>query len=297
MRIAIISGKGGSGKSSISAAFVSLCEKVVAVDCDVDASNLPLLFKHHVWKEEKFISGYHLQIDADNCVGCGICADNCAFHALEVVDGKAVVNPFFCEDCCLCERLCPTHSITLSPDPRSSIFQSHFPYGELIHGHLQPGDDNSGKMIAHLREIADKVMEDTHIDLQLLDGPPGIGCPVISTITGIDRIVIVTEPTRSGLSDLSRASQVAASFCKEVFVIINKCDINDVSRQQILDFCSEHCLSVLAELPFNKDIVDAQVAGKSIIEYRPYSPISQQLTQAFSQLTRHSYPNAQQQIS
>ena len=284
MKIAIISGKGGSGKSSISAAFVALCEKVVAVDCDVDASNLPLLFSHQTWEEEKFISGYQLDVDADNCIGCGICADNCAFHAMQVVDGKAVVNPFFCEDCRLCERLCPTQSITLTPDPRSVIYKSHFKYGQLVHGHLQPGDDNSGRMIAHMRELADSVSKETQIELQILDGPPGIGCPVISTITGIDRIVIVAEPTRSGLSDLKRACQVAASFCKELFIVINKCDINEMCRQQILDFCSKQEITVLAELPFNKELVDAQVAGKSIIEYSPNSLVSQQLTKAYNTL-------------
>lgn len=284
MKIAIISGKGGSGKSSISAAFVALCDKVVAVDCDVDASNLPLLFTHQTWDKEKFISGYQLEVNTESCIGCGICADNCAFNAMEIIDGKAVANPFFCEDCRLCEHLCPTQSITLSPDPRSTIYKSHFQYGEMIHGHLQPGDDNSGKMIAHMREIADKVMKDTNIELQILDGPPGIGCPVISTITGIDRIVIVTEPTRSGLSDLNRASQVAASFCKDLYVIINKSDINETCRQQIVNFCHKQHMTVVAELPFNRDMVDAQVAGNSIIEFSPDSPISQQLTLAFREI-------------
>ena len=284
MKIAIISGKGGSGKSSISAAFITLAGKVVAVDCDVDASNLPLLFDHESWDEEKFISGYRLEVNPKSCIGCGICEENCAFQAIKVVEGKAVVNPFFCEDCHLCERLCPTQSITLTPDPRSHIYKSHFPYGELVHGHLQPGDDNSGKMIAHLREIADKVMKDTQIDLQLLDGPPGIGCPVISTITGIDRIVIVAEPTRSGLSDLKRACQVASSFCKRLYVIINKCDINEACRQDIRTLCNEKGIPVIAELPFHKDIVQAQVAGKSIITYAPQSLVSQLLSKAFQHL-------------
>ena len=281
MKIAIISGKGGSGKSSISAAFVALSTHVVAVDCDVDASNLPLLFDHKAWKEERFISGYHLKVNQANCIGCGICEDSCAFHAIKVKEGIAIVNPFFCEDCHLCERLCPTQSITLTPDPRSIIYESHFAYGELIHGHLQPGDDNSGKMIARMRELADKVMKETNSPLQILDGPPGIGCPVISTITGINRVVIVSEPTRSGLSDLKRACQVAASFCKELFVIINKCDINEACRQSILAFCEEQHIRILAELPFHKDMVRAQVAGRSIIEYAPNSPISQLLSHAY----------------
>lgn len=284
MKTAIISGKGGSGKSSVSAAFIALTKDVVAVDCDVDASNLPLLFKHEPWSEEKFISGYRLDVNAEQCIGCGICAENCAFHAISMDNGKVVVNPFFCEDCRLCERLCPTHSISLIPEPRSRIFKSHFPYGQLVHGHLQPGDDNSGKMIARMREIADTVMEETQAKIQILDGPPGIGCPVISTITGMDRIVIVTEPTRSGLSDLKRACQVSASFCKQLFIIINKCDINDNCRQAILDFCKETTIPVVTQIPFAKEIVDSQVQGKSIIEYAPNSPVSQALRTAYQQV-------------
>ena len=284
MKIAIISGKGGSGKSSISAAFIALSKKIVAVDCDVDASNLPLLFEHTPWEEEKFISGYRLDVDAERCIGCGVCQENCAFHAIHVIDGKASVNPFFCEDCRLCERLCPTQSITLTADARSSIYKSHFPYGQLIHGHLQPGDDNSGKMIARMREIADAVLLESDADLQILDGPPGIGCPVISTITGMDRIIMVAEPTRSGLSDLRRAYQVASSFCKHLFVVINKCDISDECRQDILALCKEKQLPVIAELPFDKDMVNAQVQGRSIIEYAPQSLVSRLLIQAYQHL-------------
>ena len=284
MKIAIISGKGGSGKSSVSAAFVALSEPVVAVDCDVDASNLPLLFTHSTWSEDHFVSGYRLDVCQEQCIGCGLCVENCAFHALKMENDKPVVNPFFCEDCRLCERLCPTGSITLTPEARSSIYKSKFAYGQLIHGHLQPGDDNSGKMIAHMREIADEVMKDSHIALQILDGPPGIGCPVISTITGMDRIVIVTEPTRSGLSDLQRACQVSASFCEHLFIIINKCDINDSCRKEILKMSKEKNIPVIAQLPFTKEIVEAQIQGKSIIDYAPLSSISEALRKAFTEI-------------
>ena len=286
MRIAIISGKGGSGKSSVTAALVTMCHNVVAVDCDVDASNLPLLFSHKSYEEEKFVSGFRLDIDEDTCTGCGICEDSCAFHAMTVVDGIARVNPFFCEDCRLCERLCPSHSISLTPEPRSAIYKSHFDYGTLVHGRLKPGDDNSGRMIAHMRNIADEVMKQTNASMQILDGPPGIGCPVISTITGMDRILIVAEPTRSGLSDLKRACKVASSFCKELYVVINKCDINEVCKKDILGFCKEMNIMVLAELPFSKEMVDAQVAGKSITEYAPLSAISVMLGDALKILTR-----------
>lgn len=284
MKIAIISGKGGSGKSSVTAAFVALSENVVAVDCDVDASNLPLVFQHNTLDEEKFVSGYQLNVNNELCIGCGICEDNCAFHAIHVRNGLAEQNPFLCEDCRLCERLCPTHSISLTPEKRSVIYKSKFSHGFMIHGHLYPGDDNSGKMIARIREIADETMKNSMTDLQLLDGPPGIGCPVISTITGMDRIVIIAEPTHSGLADLKRALQVSSSFCRNISVIINKYNINDEYRQYILSLCKATNIPVIAEIPFNKNVVNAQVQGKSIIEYAPHSTVSMILKEAYLHL-------------
>ena len=286
MKIAIISGKGGSGKSSITAAFVALSPKVVAIDCDVDASNLPLLFSYTPCEKEQFVSGHQLLIDASKCIGCGICQDSCAFHAINILDGTAVVNPFFCEDCRLCEKLCPTQSITLAAEAQSTIYKSHFSHGILIHGHLHPGDDNSGKMIARLREIADETMQKEGIKLQLLDGPPGIGCPVLSTITGIDKVVIVAEPTRSGLSDLKRACQVSQSFCKDLHVIINKCDINTKCKEEIVNVCHQMDIPILAQIPFDKQLVDAQVQGESIVDHAPESIVSRTLVDAYHTLIK-----------
>ena len=287
MKVAVISGKGGSGKSSVSAALISLSQRVVAVDCDVDASNLPLLFPHEIEQEETFASGMEVVVDAERCVGCGICVDNCAFHAL-ALDGKGVAyaKDFSCEGCGLCMRLCPQNAISMQPEMGSVIYTSSFSNGTMVHGELSPGDDNSGKMIARLRDIADAEMKAQHADLQLLDGPPGIGCPVLSTVTGMDRVVIVSEPTLSGISDLCRAYQVAHSFCKDIKVVINKCDINEDNASAIHRFCEERDIPVVAMLPFDRRLVEAQIACQSIVTYAPQSECAKALVDAYENICK-----------
>ena len=285
MKIAIISGKGGSGKSSISAAFVALAGKVVAVDCDVDASNLPLLMPHEVMRSESFVSGEDVVVDRDRCVGCGLCVDGCGFSALHLdAHQKAEANGLLCEGCGYCVKICPQHAISIHDVARSHIFVSRFSAGSLVYGNLYPGDDNSGKMIARIREIADEVMKNGNYDLQLLDGPPGISCPVLSTITGVDRIVIVAEPTLSGMSDLERACHVADSYCKDVHVIINKCNMNEENRRSIVSMCNKLNIPVLAELPLDRKFVEAQLACQSMITYAPASQTAHILTDAFERL-------------
>lgn len=285
MKVAVVSGKGGSGKSSVSAALISLCPKVVAVDCDVDASNLPLLFPHEIRKSEAFASGMEVVADAERCVGCGICVDHCAFGAL-FMDGNGVVQTrdFSCEGCGLCVRLCPQEALRMVPEMKSQIYTSGFAHGVMVHGELNPGDDNSGRMIARLRDIADAEMKAAQMDLQILDGPPGIGCPVLSTVTGVDRVVIVCEPTLSGISDLQRAYQVAHSFCKDIKVIVNKYNINAENAVQIQRFCADRNIPVVARLPFDRRLVDAQIHCQSIVAYAPESECAQALRQAYQEI-------------
>ena len=281
MKIAVVSGKGGSGKTGVTASFVSLSDKVIAVDCDVDASNLPLVFPHKIEKEQTFVSGNHVDVDTDKCIGCGTCADKCSFGAITIRNGKAEVNPLLCEGCSVCEYVCPVGAMKLEEDANSVIYKSSFAHGIMIHGNLKPGDDNSGLMISKLRDFADAEMAVSKIDTQILDGPPGIGCPVLSTMTGMDKVVIVSEPTLSGLSDLKRIYQVAVSFCKNIFVIINKCDVNLKNRDEIKNFCNAMHLPVVAEIPFNRIMVDAQLNCISIVEYAPESECAKAVTAAF----------------
>lgn len=286
MKIAIVSGKGGSGKSTVAAALIDLAERVVAVDCDVDASNLPILFVHEVEAHENFVSGQRISIDATRCTRCGYCVDKCAFGALRPgSDGVPAANELLCEGCGLCGRLCPYSAITIEDEARSIIYTSRFPKGVLIHGELYPGDDNSGKMIARLRAIADAEAEKRHIPLQILDGPPGIGCPVLSTLTGADRVVIVSEPTLSGMSDLRRAYTVSRSFCKDIMVVMNKCDLNEVNRLAIHKLCDELDVPVVAELPFDRQLVEAQLHCQSIVAYAPESACAREMRRAFAVFT------------
>ncbi len=282
MKVAIISGKGGSGKSSVSAAFVALSEQVVAVDCDVDASNLPILFSHNVTAQENFVSGEKLIIDPVKCIGCNLCVEQCAFDALKGTDKVPEVNNFLCEGCDLCVRICPSEAISIQEEPNSKIYSSKIDKGVMVHGELFPGDDNSGKMIARIRTIADSITKKEHFSLQILDGPPGIGCPVLSTVTGIDRIVIVSEPTLSGISDLERAYRVGSSFCDDIMVVINKCDINDNNRKAIGSFCEKLNIPIIAEIPFDRRLVEAQLHCESIVTYAPESVCAQVLKNAYA---------------
>ena len=285
MKVAIVSGKGGSGKSSVTAAFIDLSQKVIAVDCDVDASNLPLLFPHQVQKDEPFVSGVQLVVDEETCLGCGRCIARCRYGALQRNEqGKAVANDFLCEGCGLCLKVCPVKAISLKEEAESTIFTSTFAKGLMVHGNLCPGDDNSGKMIARIRHLADEAMNQEGVDLQILDGPPGIGCPVLSTVTGMDKIVIVSEPTLSGMADLERAHKVASSFCKDLSVLINKCDINEENREHILRFCEAHHIPVVGELPLDRRMVEAQLQCQSIVNYAPQSETAKILQTAYQQI-------------
>lgn len=285
MKVAVISGKGGSGKSSLTASLIALSPQVVAVDCDVDASNLPLLFPHEIKDEATFASGMEVKVDDERCVGCGICVDNCAFDALEM-DSRGVphAKDFSCEGCGLCVRLCPQQALALQPEMGSKLYTSTFAHGFMVHGELNPGDDNSGQMIARLREMADEQMKISRTELQILDGPPGIGCPVLSTVTGVDRVVIVSEPTLSGISDLKRAYQVASSFCKDIKVVINKCNVNEENTASIHRFCEETQIPVVAQLPFDRRLVEAQLSCQSIVTYAPESVCAQELRSAYAAL-------------
>ena len=179
-----------------------------------------------------------------------------------------------CDGCYLCSRICPVQAIKMIPADKSRLYAGTFRYGDMVYGRLAPGEDNSGKLVNLLRDKAKKYAEDYGYETVILDGPPGIGCPVISTITGVDRVVIVTEPTISGFKDMQRAVDVACKFSLELFVIVNKYDLNKVVSKQIDVWCEERNIPVVAHLPFDNQIVDAMVVGKTIIEYNQDSEIS-----------------------
>jgi len=284
MEIAVISGKGGSGKSSISAAFISMLTNVVAIDCDVDASNLHLLFSP-IWKNEySFISGSYAVVNKDLCAKCGKCSRICSFHAIKTENDFPIIDEISCDGCQLCVHECPVSAIKMKKNDKSRIYIGQFKYGSMISGRLAPGEGNSGKMVNELRQLSWDMANDQQSDIIILDGPPGIGCSVISTITGVDKIVVVTEPSISGFSDLKRVITLLHHYDTSVYVIINKCSLNNEITDRIIQWCEDENVSVIATLPFSEEMVKSIVSRETIFEYNPNSEISKKLKIALTQI-------------
>jgi MinD superfamily P-loop ATPase len=277
MEIAVVSGKGGTGKSSISAAFATIGGEVVLVDCDVDAANLYLLFNPVNEEESVFVSGHKAVIDYDLCTSCGLCMTHCRFDAISEGEGRIIISEISCDGCFLCSRICPEKAITMVANDKSMLYAGSFRNGRMVYGRLAPGEENSGKLVNVVREKAKQTAGKYGLDTIILDGPPGIGCPVISTITGVDKVVVVTEPTISGLSDMKRAIEVVQKFNIPSFVIINKYDLNKSMSRKTEEWCIGNNVNVAGMLPFDRQITEAMIEAKSIIEFNPESEISKKL--------------------
>ena len=286
MEIAVISGKGGTGKSSVSAAFASMTENIVLADCDVDAANLYLLFDPSHDRQEKFTGSHKAVVDASLCTGCGICAGKCRFGAITMEKDVATISEISCDGCYLCARLCPEGAIRMTGNDRSRLYSGDFRYGKMVYGRLAPGEENSGKLVSLVREWAKEAARTSGSKVILLDGPPGIGCPVISTVTGVDKVVIVTEPSVSGLKDLQRAVEMAQGFNLSPEVIINKHDLNPEMREKIRQWCMERYINVAGELPFDPGVTEAMVGQKSIVEWDPENDVSIALADIWRKLLK-----------
>lgn len=284
MEIAVISGKGGTGKSSISAAFATLNRSVVLADCDVDAANLYLLFNPSHEEEEVYIAGHKAVIDYNLCTGCQYCISLCRFEAISLINDKVVISEISCDGCFLCSRICPESAIRMIPNDKSRMYSGSFRNGKMVYGRLAPGEENSGKLVNMVREKAKQAAKENIIETIILDGPPGIGCPVISTITGVDKIIIVTEPTISGLHDLQRTTGIVQKFNLQPYVIINKYDLNAPMSNQIETWCETNNIKVAGKLPFDKQVVEAMVESKSIIEYDPNGDISNKIRKIWNNI-------------
>lgn len=288
MEIAVISGKGGTGKSSICSAFISIAGSAVAVDCDVDASNLHLLFTPTKDEETIFESGSYAAIDYDKCTNCGVCADLCRFDAIGYENGRVTIAETGCDGCYLCARACPNQAISMHIADKSRMYAGTYRYGDMVYGRLSPGEENSGKLVNLLRDKAKKCADKSGCQTIILDGPPGIGCPVISTITGVDRVVVVTEPTMSGFLDMQRVIDVVNKFTIRLYVIVNKCDLNKSMGKKIDKWCKERSIPIIAHLPFDSEIVDAMLAGKTIVEHNKESHIAHLIEDAYNLIVNDS---------
>lgn len=284
MEIAVISGKGGTGKSSVSAGFATLSNKVVLADCDVDAANLYILFNPSHEEEQIYVGGQKAHIDYSACLGCGRCIRYCRFGAISFSNGQVIISDTTCDGCKLCSRICPVNAITMIDSDNSRMYAGSFRNGKMVYGRLAPGEENSGKLVNMVRDKAKQMAKSEHIENIIIDGPPGIGCPVISTITGVDHVVIVTEPTISGMNDLKRTIEITSKFNLKTWVIINKYDLNYNMAIQIEEYCKKESIKIAGRPIFDSKVVEAMVNCQSIIEYAPKSDFATEIESAFKMI-------------
>jgi len=263
--IVVLSGKGGTGKTSLAATFASMMSSVVIVDCDVDASNLHLLLNPAVRQSHDFRGGAKAQIDASICNGCGACLAACRFEAIRL-NGSASVRLMRCEGCGVCIRRCPVDAISLQRHICGQWFISQTRFGAMIHAYLQPGEENSGKLVSVLRQSAKRLARQQGASWILADGPPGTGCPAISSLTGADYTVMIAEPSLSGFADLRRALGVADHFRIPAGIVINKADINAQIAARIEAFALESGRDFLGRIDYDPAFVRSQLNGVPVLE-------------------------------
>jgi len=259
----ILSGKGGTGKTTIVGSFAALAKSKVLVDCDVDAADLHLLLSPSVKQQNEFWSGQVAHINVEKCIQCGLCQEQCRFHAIN--DFR--VEPISCEGCGFCSHICPAEAITMQENLAGHWYISETKYGPLVHARLGIAQENSGKLVAMVRQQAKKIAQENRLDYIISDGPPGIGCPVISSLSGVNLALLVTEPTLSGMHDLERVIGVCRHFGVPVKVCINKYDVNEENSREIERFCAVQNIDVIARIPFDNTVTEALVHGLPVVEY------------------------------
>ena len=262
--LVIISGKGGTGKTSIVAAFASLAEDKVLCDADVDAADLHLVTGPRVRETHDFQGGSTAVINQDKCTECGLCMDLCRWDA---INSDFEVDAFECEGCGVCVYFCPEKAIDFPVKTCGQWFRSDTRFGPMIHARLGIAEENSGKLVTLVRQKARTLAEESGLDLLLTDGPPGVGCPVIASIGGASALLIVTEPTVSGIHDMERVVQLAAHFRVPAMVCINKFDLNFDQTQTIERYAKENGLETLGHIPFDASFTKSMVQGQTILEY------------------------------
>ena len=261
--VVILSGKGGTGKTIIVGSFAALAGSKVLADCDVDAADLHLLLNPSVKGENEFWSGQVAFIDDEKCTECGLCQDVCRFDAIN--DFK--VDPISCEGCGFCSNICPVEAITMKENMAGHWSISDTKYGPLVHARLGIAQESSGKLVALVKQQAKQIAERDGLDYIITDGPPGIGCPVISSLSGVNLALLITEPTLSGIHDLERVLEVCRHFGVPALVCINKYDINEDNTRQIERYCQNQGVEVAAKIPFDNVVTEAIVQGLPVVEY------------------------------
>mgnify|MGYP006279849883 CR=1 FL=1 len=264
-QIVVVSGKGGSGKTFLSSALAAVMERTVYADCDVDAANLHLMLHPENVTCEPFVSGATAVVDPERCTRCRACEHACRFHAIHVpvpvpgasVTSPAVVDPVACEGCGVCELVCPANAITLEPAERGRWCSGTTSAGPLVHAHLDPGEENSGKLVDRVRRKAAATAAASGADWILIDGPPGTGCATRSAMTGTDYVVIVAEPGVSGVHDMLRVAELAGHFRIPTGLVINKETVSPEQSSRLRDIAADQGMRILGEIPFSRSIPEA----------------------------------------
>ena len=279
-QLIILSGKGGTGKTSVSAAFTHLAAirepplHTVLADADVDAANLEFVLAPNVLDRHEFIGGQVALIDEKICTGCGTCKEVCRFDAVIETEEVFQIDPIACDGCAACVYQCPSEAIQMVPQTAGHWFHSETPFGHLFHAALLPARENSGKLVTMVKQQARLLAMDSAYDLVIVDGPPGIGCPVISAVSGADLALIVAEPTAAGAHDMRRVLETTSHFGVQAIVCINKADIYPIGAAEIEEFCREQGIRVIGQIPFDTSVTEAMVQGQPVTLYRPDSPAS-----------------------
>jgi MinD superfamily P-loop ATPase len=281
-QITVLSGKGGTGKTTITASFAVLAKKAVVADCDVDAPDLHMLLHPEIIETQEFKGSKLAVIDEARCIKCGLCREKCKFNA---VTENFTIDSLSCEGCSVCTIICPTNAITLTERVSGHAYISKTKYGFMAHAMLSPSEANSGKLVTLVRQNAKILAEKENCNFIIIDGPPGIGCPVIASVTGVDAGLVVTEPTMSGIHDLKRALQLLEHFNVQPFVCVNTYDINKDNAEKIESFCKENGIDVIGKIPFNPIVTEAMVNGKTIIEYSPRSAVAKEIEGIWKKLS------------
>lgn len=266
--VVILSGKGGTGKTSLTAAFAHLSSDQVICDLDVDAPDLHLILSPQKTTTEKFYAGHDAKIVIEKCDVCRQCAEMCRFGAVSIATSFVNIDPLKCEGCRVCVEFCPQDAIDFTIKQCGEWYLSDTRFGWMVHAQLFPAEENSGKLVAVLRKKAKEVAKQNQLSLILSDGPPGIGCPVISSLSGASFAAIVTEPTPSGRHDLERVAELCRHFSIPTGVIVNKSDLNQKMTNQIESYCIENSITILGSLPHDPVVTQAMVAGQPITEFQ-----------------------------
>lgn len=262
--LVVISGKGGTGKTSLMAAFAALAENKVLCDADVDAADLHLIADPRIRERHDFDSGHTAVIDQEKCTRCGRCRELCRWNA---ISEDFVVNPIACEGCGVCHYFCPEQAVDFPLNTCGEWYLSDTRFGPMAHARLGIAEENSGKLVTLIRQEGRKLAEERHLNVLITDGPPGIGCPVIASMGGATAVLLVAEPTVSGRHDMQRVAELAAFFKIPAMVCVNKADLNPGEALAIENFARDNEIGVLGRIPFDPVFTEAMVQGKSVIEY------------------------------